>query len=207
MPRSLISTAYDWIVFTSANGAGAFVERAAHLGVVLAAMPRIAAIGPATADALTQRGISVDFVPRRHIAEGMVEEIEDVSGSRVLLPAADIARPTLADGLRDRGANVNVVTAYRTVAVDPADFAAWLHHAPSFDVATFTSSSTVQHFVELAGRERAFAALRTAVVACIGPKTEQTARELGLRVDVVAAEHTTDGLLRALVAHFALPKE
>lgn len=201
--------AFDWLVFTSVNGVRAFAERATFLGVSLSLLARIriAAVGPATAAALTDYGLAVGFVPQRHIAEGLVEELVDVAGKNMLLPTADIARPTLADGLRLRGATVTIITAYRTVAVAPADFSAWLQHAPSFDVATFTSSSTVHNFFALAGMERASAVLNAAVIACIGPKTEQTAREYGLRVDVVAGEHTTDGLLRSLVAYFASPKE
>jgi uroporphyrinogen-III synthase len=190
---------FDWLIFTSPNGVRAFAERAAMQGRPLAALPRVATIGPATADALAALGVATDWMPRRHIAEGIVEEIREVEGVRVLLPLADIARRTLADGLRARGATVTTVTAYRTVPVDQASFSAWMDCAPLCDIATFTSSSTVRNFVELASAARAREMLAGSVVACIGPQTAQTAHECGLEVGVVAPEHTTDGLLRALV--------
>lgn len=197
----------EWIVFTSVNGVRAVVERMQVLCLpAMGTRVSVAAIGPATADALRERGIPVTFMPSRHTAEGMIEEIGNVDGARMLLPLADIARPTLAHGLRARGANVTVVTAYRTVPVEQATFDAWLRDAPPFDVVTFTSSSTVHNFMALMGVERARVSLANVMVASIGPQTTATAREYGLDVDITADDHTADGLLRAVVAEYA-PKE
>ncbi|HYE97056.1 MAG TPA: uroporphyrinogen-III synthase, partial [Rubricoccaceae bacterium] len=114
--------AYDWVVFTSVNGVDFFWPHLeATRGGRLPATTRVAAIGPATAQALRERGSDVDFVPEAFVAEALAERLPDVAGRRILLPRADIARPALADGLRARGAVVTDLAAYRTVAETPAD--------------------------------------------------------------------------------------
>ena len=199
-------SSYDWLIFTSVNGVECFwarVAASAELAAGSAQFPavavaaigpaKVAAIGPATAAALRRRGVQVRLVPAEYWAEAILDEIGDVAGQSILLPRADIARPALADGLRARGARVDEVPAYRTVPTTPAP-AAFDALRAGVDVITFTSSSTVRNFVA-----------RTAglnygdpLVACIGPVTAATARELGLRVDVVAKEYTIEGLLKAL---------
>jgi uroporphyrinogen-III synthase len=159
-------------------------------------MLKIAAIGPATAEALHQRGALVHLMPAEYRAEAILDEIGDVAGQRILLPRADIARPTLADGLRALGAQVDEVAAYRTVAGVPPPPAFDALRA-GVDVITFTSSSTARNFVALtAGLDYG-----DPLIACIGPVTATTARELGLHVDVVAKEYTIDGLLNALISN------
>lgn len=187
---------YDWVIFTSVNGVRFFGERLAALGCEPARLNavRLAAIGPATARTLAGLGLRVEFVPGRYVAEAIVEEIGDVAGQRILLPRADIARKALAEGLRDKGAQVDEVTAYRTVAADAS------LPAGKIDIATFTSPSTVRNFValvEAAGQDPA-AYLAPARVACIGPITAQAAEAEGIRVDVVAEEHTVEGLIAAI---------
>ncbi len=185
---------YDWIVFTSVNA----VERSwRHLRDARSlGRTKVAAIGDGTAAALAERGVVADLLPDRFVAESLVaafpEPSERGTGS-ALLPSAAGARAVLAAGLREKGWRVDVVEAYRTVRPAPGDAAsAALDGA---DAVTFTSSSTVTGFLEVAGAKRV-----PAVVACIGPVTAQTAREAGLRVDVVAPVHTVDGLVAALVA-------
>lgn len=189
---------YDWIIFTSINGVEHFWARLPEdIGIrsPLAAVAnlKIAAIGPVTAEALRRRGAQVHLMPDEYRAEAILEVIGDVTGLRILLPRADIARPALADGLRARGAHVVEVPAYRTVRGNPSP-AAFDALCAGVDVITFTSSSTVRNFVSLTdgvdyGRP---------LIACIGPVTAATAHELGLPVDVVAEEYTIDGLLEAL---------
>jgi uroporphyrinogen-III synthase len=145
---------------------------------------------------LTELSLCVDFVPEHYVAEAILEEIGDVSGQNILLPRADIARQTLAEGLRAKGAQVDEVTAYRTVAAAPV---AESDVRPG-DVITFTSSSTVRNFLARYGGEPP-AVLAATTIACIGPVTAHTAAEAGLQVDVVAEEHTVDGLLAALIAY------
>ena len=153
----------------------------------------MAAIGPATATALRQRGVQVCLVPAEYRAEAILDEIGDVAGQTILLPRADIARPALAEGLRDKGAQVDEVPAYRTVPATPAP-AAFDALRAGVDVITFTSSSTVRNFVT----QTAGLSYGQPLIACIGPVTAATARELGLCVDVVAKEYTVEGLLDAL---------
>jgi uroporphyrinogen-III synthase len=194
---------YDWIIFTSVNGVEHFWARLVEVRLLsggdgenkLSIRGRVAAIGPATADALRQHGAPVHLMPAEYRAEAILDEIGDVAGQRILLPRADIARPALADGLRATGAQVDDVRAYHTVRGDPPS-AAFDALRAGVDVVTFTSSSTVRNFVSLTqGLD-----FGDPLMACIGPVTAATAHELGLRVDVVAEEYTVDGLLEALKA-------
>jgi uroporphyrinogen-III synthase len=183
---------YDWIIFTSVNGVEQFWERQEETSKV-SETSKIAAIGPATAGALRRRGIVAHLVPAEYRAEAILDEIGDVAGQRILLPRADIARPALADGLRAMGAQVDEVVAYHTVQNVPDQAAFTALHA-GVDLVIFTSSSTVRNFVALTiGLDYG-----DPLIACIGPVTAATARELGLDVDIVAKEYTIDGLLDAL---------
>ncbi len=191
---------YDWLVFTSANGVEVFFSHLRRLGrdARVLAGARVAAIGPATADALAERGIVADIVPSEFIAEGIVAALKEqgVSGQRVLLARAEDARPELVEGLRALGAHVDELPLYRSELPEPdAEVLAQLRSG-QIDIVTFTSSSTVRHLVQMLGGD--VECLRKAVVACIGPVTAKTAEELGLRVDVMASEHTVAGLVRAI---------
>jgi uroporphyrinogen-III synthase len=194
-------TDYDWIIFTSVNGVEQFWARLASVlgkGVTRTdGIPnfrgKIAAIGPATAAALEQRRTRVHLMPGEYRAEAILEAIGDVNGLRILLPRADIARADLAHGLRERGARVDEVPAYRTVPATPPP-QAFEALGRGVDIITFTSSSTVRNFVALTRGVDCGDPL----IACIGPVTADTARQLGLRVDVVAEEYTVDGLIEAL---------
>ena len=191
---------FHWVVFTSVNGVETFFARLALAGGDARALAgvRLAAIGPATAEALARHGLRADLVPHEYVAEAVASGLGEVRGLRLLLPRADIARPDLAQRLRAAGAVVEEVVAYRTVP--PAGLETRLREAMAgVDVVTFTSSSTVRHLVEALGREAAQTALERVTVACIGPITARTAQEEGLPVAVVAEEYTIDGLLAALV--------
>jgi uroporphyrinogen III methyltransferase/synthase len=155
----------------------------------------VAAIGPGTAAALATGGIKADLVPERFVAESLVEVFPEpgVDGGRVLLARAAVARDVLPDGLRALGWEVEVVDAYRTVPAAISDEQRAL--AATAEIATFASSSTVDHFVAAFG-----AAAVPPVVACIGPVTGVTARRHGLAVAVEAPVHSIDGLVGALVA-------
>ena len=192
---------YDWIIFTSVNGVQQFWNRLAVIGGAVVDAPfsgKVAAIGPVTAAALRERGVQVDLIPDEYVAEAILDEIDDVAGMRILLPRADLARPALTKGLRAVGAKVDEVAAYRTVLVRP-DPAAYAALEVGVDVVTFTSSSTVRNFMALTEEFE----YGDPLITCIGPVTATTAGELGLRVDVVAAEYTIDGLLEALQRRFA----
>jgi uroporphyrinogen III methyltransferase/synthase len=182
---------YDWLVLTSANG----VHRLfAHVpDSRLLAETRIAVIGPGTAAALGRYHVVPDLVPPRFVAESLLDAFPVGSGGRVLLARASVARAVLPDGLRAMGWSVDVVDAYATVAAQPT--AAQLAAAAAADAITFTSSSTVRRYLDVAGSDRV-----PSVVACIGPVTAATARELGLKVTVEAQVHTINGLVDALLA-------
>lgn len=196
---------YDWVIFTSKNAIAPFWERLKAAGKDARALAgvRIGAIGPQTAAGLETIGLLADFVPDTYVAEAIVEQIGDVRGERILLPRSHIARAALVEGLTAKGAIVNVVTAYRTVAGDPSEEAWQQLHNGRIDIATFTASSTVRNFVEMLDGEAAGALLRHALVACIGPITAATAREYGIGVDIVAEEHTVDGLIDAIAREIA----
>jgi uroporphyrinogen III methyltransferase/synthase len=196
-------SSYDWVIFTSTNGVRFFWERLDQTGRDARAFAgaRLGAIGPVTAWELTARGLRPDLVPKQYVAEAILEEIGGVEGQRILLPRADIARPLLAEGLRAAGAEVDEVAAYRTVpaSAEDAQEIQEMLAVGELDVLTFTSSSTVRNFV--AALEPLPELPEGTVVACIGPITAQTARELGLPVHVSADEHTIEGLLQAVVDH------
>jgi len=191
-------SAYDWVVFTSANGVRFVAERLRELGKAHPVFQtnRVAAIGPATAEALRALEERVDFVPARYVAEAIAEELGTVAGQRFLLLRADIARPALREQLRARGAEVVEVSAYRTQTepLDRADIDARLRDG--VDAVTFTSASTVRGLADALGGE--LAPLRDCLIAAIGPVTAQAAAAAGLPPDVVAREHTVPGLIHAL---------
>ncbi|MFQ5872865.1 MAG: uroporphyrinogen-III C-methyltransferase [Dehalococcoidia bacterium] len=195
---------YQWAVFTSVNGVDSFFERleARELSAGSLAGLKLVAIGLATAQALEVKGLNVDFVPQEYLAEAMVDEFRkrDIQGERFLLPRAEEARPMLVEGLRELGALVDEAPAYRAKPPSrPAARAMERLKSGQVDIATFASSSTVRNLAQMLNGS--VEALKGACVACIGPITAATARELGLEVDVVAQEHTIPGLVEAIVQH------
>ena len=206
--RNLAS--YDWIVFTSANGVKVFMARLDELGLDARAIgrARICAIGPATTDELRRHNLRPDFVPREFVAEAVAEGLISlgVEGKRILLPRAQEARELIVAELIRAGAIVEDIAAYRTVA--PCNSEDRLRKAlgRKIDVITLTSSSTVRNLVstlrEHLGEAETRSFLHSTTVACIGPITAHTARELGMRVDVVASEYTIPGLVDAIVKHY-----
>lgn len=196
--------AYDWVVFTSANGVDAFFERLdATAESADLARVRAAAIGPATADALADRGVRAEVIPERYVAEDVfraLSEADDLAGRRVLLPRADIAREALPDLLKRAGARVDVVVAYRTVpADDEIREAAELVRNDGVDVVTFTSASTARsffHSVPVASLSPRVAA------ASIGPITSKALRELGVEPRIEAEHYTVEGLVEAILRHY-----
>jgi len=195
--------AFNWVIFTSANGARMFAERLqTHAGNMRSLHSvRVGAIGGMTAAVLEQAGIMVTFIPGQASGEGLIAEIGDVRGQRILLPVSDIARTTVALGLRAQGADVQMVIAYRTVGADAQAVREQLSEAGPIDIATFTSPSAVRNFANLLDA-RSLATFRAAtVVACIGPTTAEAARSLGLHVDIESPAQNMATLLAAIVAY------
>jgi uroporphyrinogen-III synthase len=194
---------YDWLILTSVNGVEAMWGRLATLRLTKAALQhlRIAAIGPATSKAIEQRGGKVNVVPKEYVAESVVRSLRQrVKGKRVLLVRAKIARDVIPRELRQAGAEVDVVEAYETVAPQSSRtrLRSLLRNPRRRPhVVTFTSSSTVHNFVALLGSSKAN--IQGVSLASIGPVTSSTLRELGLRVDVEAAEFTIPGLVEAII--------
>jgi uroporphyrinogen III methyltransferase/synthase len=198
---------YDFVIFTSVNGVSRFFERLRTRRTDLRSLGKseIVAIGPATAAAVEERGLSVAEMPEEFRAEGIVARLGNRAskGSRVLIPRAAAARDLLPRVLRARGARVDVVPVYRTVATRrgmPRLVAAL--REGSVDLLTFTSSSTVTHFMRkfrsAADRRR----LRAVPAAVIGPITAATARRSGLRVAIMPRDYTIPALATAIVRRF-----
>ena len=192
---------YDWVAMTSQNGVARFWEvlRAVGLDARALAGRRLCAVGQVTADALLARGLAVDVVPRRFVAEGVLDAMrsrDDVRGRRVLYIAAEGARDVLPRGLEELGARVDVVAAYRSVrdGRGAAEVRGALE-AGRVDLVTLTSASSVRGFVEAVGTESA----RRAPAASIGPVTTEAAREAGLQVVVEARTSTIEGLVEAVL--------
>ena len=195
---------YDLICFTSPNGVDALFERLDAEGLDSRAFPnrsqsRVAAIGPATARALKQRGIATDVMPTKAVGEALAEALGNIPVTRALVARAREARDVVPDALRARGAEVDVVPVYETVVelLDQEQIAA----VAAADFITFTSASTVRNFLASVGGTDAWLALgqsRPRMVS-IGPVTSDELRLHGLEPDVEAAEHDIDGLVAAIM--------
>jgi uroporphyrinogen III methyltransferase/synthase len=196
---------YGWIIFTSTNGVAAFWQRLHDLKLdsrVLGDL-KVGAIGPATAEALKMNGIIADYIPDVYTGEGLVSGLkkQDITGERFLLPRADIADDMLAQGISRLGAEVHEVDAYHTVpATETAIRARQMLIAGEIDVITFTSSSTVTNLAAAFQGEPL--AVNGTKVACIGPKTAETATKAGLKVDILAGKQTIPGLVDAIEEYF-----
>lgn len=189
---------FDWIVFTSANGVRATGERLAALGMspLILSKVKLAAIGPATRRALSQLGLTADFVPTKFLGQQIAVELPIQEGQSALLLRADLASEELAGALAARGVRVTDVDAYRTIM--PVAHAVELR---DIDAVTFTSSSTVRNLHAMLN-EHQRQTLAGLAVFCIGPVTARTAQEMGLPVAAVASEHTVEGLVSALVGYY-----
>ena len=200
---------YRWVVFTSANAVRVVWERLLLMGrdARRLAPCRIAAVGPATADALGAIGLRADFIPSESIAESVIEEWpdRDLSGCKILLPRAKQAREVIPERLGEMGAIVDVVAAYQTVIdSEGAEAIRAQLEGREIDAITFTSSSTVTNFGESIGKTESARLLDGLLVASIGPITSQAARDAGIRVDVEAEDHSIPGLVRAVEDHLAV---
>ena len=206
---------YDWVVFTSVNGVDAFFSVVAReysdrsnplIGEEIASLsarndmtPRVAAIGPKTAQSLEARGVTPDFVPEEYVAEAILPGLGDLRGRWVLLPRAEIARKALPDAIVAAGGVAHEIAVYQTLPAepDPAGLAAL---KSGVDAVTFTSPSTVENFVEIIRREglNPLQLPGNPLVACIGPITKKTAQEAGFRDIAVAEEYTSEGIVTLL---------
>jgi uroporphyrinogen III methyltransferase/synthase len=199
---------YDGLIFTSVNGVKFFMRRLKEKGKDVRELKglRLYAIGSKTEQAVNALGINVDVVPEDYVAESLIDSLEkeNIKGKKFLLPRAAVARETLPDQLKNRGAEIDVPSAYRTVRpqTDTEELVRRIKEG-SIHAVTFTSSSTVTHFMDLIGTELK-SQLAKVAIACIGPVTAKTAEKAGLKVHIMAEEYTVDGLIAALEKHFSL---
>jgi len=199
---------FTWVVFTSVNGVAMVDRRLSARGLAWAAITRkrVAAIGPATAEALAEHGVRVELVPPEYRAEALVEALRRLVGpaDRVLLPRAKETRDVLVVELRRLGVTVTEVPAYQTRRIE--DGVVRLREAlasGSVAAVTFTSSSTARNFAEQFSDSERSAWRGRIAVASIGPITAATAAEYGLSTDVMPSEYTIPALARALADYFA----
>jgi uroporphyrinogen III methyltransferase/synthase len=198
---------YKWVIFTSVNGVEYFFRRLQHNHRDIRDLygAKLCAIGPKTREALEKYGLLVDYVPNEFRAEEILKELQGkvAAGDKILLPRADIARKVLPEALTGLGALVDEVTTYRTIPGEgQAGLVMEMLKAGEINVMTFTSSSTVRNFVKMLGGGDISSFLSGVTVACIGPVTAATARELDIRVDLVAEEYTIEGLVSAILKYF-----
>lgn len=198
---------FDWVVFTSVHGVEFFWQRLRRMGKDARELKgiRLGAIGPATASQLREHGLEPDLVPSEFRAEAILKSMreEDLGGKRILLPRAAQARDLLPKALRQRRAKVVVAQAYRTIRPE-ADFKGIRERIGQgeIDVLTFTSSSTVSHFMEGMSKREIDSLKRKAVIACIGPITAEAAREYGLEVAIQPKDYTISSLVKAICSYF-----
>ena len=187
---------YEWVVFTSVNAVDVVARRMLS---PTKQSPRFAAVGPKTAEALQARGITPDFVPDEYIPEAILPRLGDLRGKWVLLPRAEIARKVLPDAIVNAGGIAHEIAVYKTLPALP-DVEGLAALRSGVDVVTFTSPSTVQNFIAIAKQHGLdpFNLPNNPRFACIGPITEQAAREEGFDNLIVAIEYTTDGLIQAI---------
>lgn len=191
---------FGWIVFTSVSGVESFARRRKR---ALGVNPHIAAIGPATSEAVaTHLGRPAHVVPPRYVAEAVVDALVDAAspGSSVLLVQAQDARPVLAHRLKAARFAVTAVAAYSTVLQAPVDIEARIG---AVDVVTLASASAVRSLVDALGADAAPSKLRGRLLVCIGPVTETEARRAGFHVELTPDRSTVDGMVEALCRYYA----
>jgi len=182
---------YQYLVFTSRNGVEVFFDRLQEKGKNKTALKRlqVACIGPATAQALKSRGVRCGIKPKSFVAEALLEAFpKKLAGARVLMPRAKEAREVLPEGLRERGAKVDVIPVYESVPAKPAP-----KLPKDTDIVVFTSGSTVTNFMSRAKIPK------STRIACIGPVTQAEVEKQGRQADIVAEEFTAEGLVKAII--------
>lgn len=199
---------YDWIFFTSSNAVDAFMNRfvAARHEESLNSILRVAAVGAATAEALAEYSVHVDFQPQIFTGEALATsfaESGEIRGKKILLPRSDIAPPAIIEILHSYGAGTKEVTAYRTVPeTKHGEEYNRLFAEESADMITFTSSSTVHNLMALLTPPAAVFLREKLPSASIGPVTSKTLGEYGITPAVEPKEHTAKGMIEAIIAYY-----
>ncbi|MDM8531071.1 uroporphyrinogen-III synthase [Anaerolineales bacterium HSG25] len=189
---------YNWLIFTSVNAVTVFFQQltAQSINIDTLSHLKLATIGSATATVLQNHHQQPDIVPVIHTATGLLDALKqehDLTDQSFFLPQADIARPTLADGLRALGAQVSAIAAYRTIPLEHGPY------PPPVDIVTFTSPSTVQGYVNCLDGDSPIVTLANCQVICIGPVTAEAAQTLDVPVTAIATPHTIQGLVDTML--------
>ena len=193
---------FDWLIVTSQNAVSIFWEQLLGEGRDARALAglKIAAVGPATAGALLEHGITVDVIPERFVAEGLLEILrarDDVAQAKVLYVTAEGARDVLPRGLRELNADVTLIEAYRSIADgEGSEKLATALEADKIDLVTFTSGSAVRGYIDAVGRDLA----QKVPAASMGRQTSAALRDAGIEVKAEAEESTIDGLVAAVLS-------
>jgi uroporphyrinogen III methyltransferase/synthase len=206
---------YSWIVFTSTYGVSFFMCRLKERGKPggMTPLPKICAIGPATARAVQEAGYEVSLVPERFVAEGIVEALasysgglSDLSGQRILLPRAREGRDLLPAVLAASGVRVDVVPCYENVRAEFEESFLQAIRASKPSLIVFTSSSTVRNMIDILGQEEGKRMLMESVIAVLGPVTANTAEAFGKRAEIVPEENTIASLLEKIYEYYGRNK-
>jgi len=202
---------YGWIIFTSAYGVSFFMQRLRErqFGANLQDVPKICAIGPATAGAIREFGYEAALVPKQFIAEGVLEALgkyygglQHLAGLRILLPRAQEARELLPEALTAAGARVDIVPCYQTVRPEMDRDAVRQLREKKPDLIVFTSSSTIRNLIDILGQEDGLRMLLESTVAVLGPVTGKTAESFGKSADIIPEENTVAALLKAIGEYY-----
>jgi uroporphyrinogen-III synthase len=190
---------YDWLIFTSNVTVETFL---ATTNIQSKLLPRIAVIGKRTSAVLSNKGYQVDFVPNEYVAEGFVREFLPLvqKGMKVLIPKGNLARDYIAESLSAAGVQVDELVVYETYL--PEESKNQLKDAISekqIDIFTFTSPSTVDHFMEVINENDLHRFLDDCLISCIGPITKERIESVGLRVDVIPETYTVEDMLKEII--------
>jgi len=204
---------FNWIIFASANAVDHFMRRLLANGDVRDLHGvRLCTVGPSTASRLQRYGIRVDLTPAEFRSEALIDALKasgSLKGQRILIPRANIARDRLAEELRDGGAEVIDVIAYRTIPGNVERGGEYdiyrLLLDRQIDAVTFASASAVKNFVSMLGQDQAADLLQSTAVASIGPVTAEAAQQLGIQTTIMPARYTIPDLVDAIVEHFGDP--
>lgn len=190
---------YEWVVFTSVNAVDVVFDEYSIFFLKESAGVKFAAIGPKTAEALRKYSIKPDFVPKEYVAEAILPGLGDLQGKWVLFPRAEIARQVLPEAIANAGGIAHEIVVYQTLPAQ-IDGEGLSTLKSGVDIITFTSASTAENFFAICTQNGLdpLNLPNNPIFACIGPITEQAAREAGIQNIVVAKEYTTDGLLEAI---------
>jgi uroporphyrinogen-III synthase len=192
---------YDWIIFTSNVTVETFLS---YFKSTSPELPQIAVIGNRTADILEKKGYGVKFIPNEFVAEGFVRDFSPhiTKDIKVLIPKGNLARDYIAESLREYGAIVDEIVVYEThLPQDSKNKLIDVISQNQLDILTFTSPSTVDHFMEVIDENELHGKIDKCLIACIGPVTKERIESVGLRVDVIPEIYTVDHMLKEIILY------